>query len=138
MTTTLKLGIIGCGGIANGKHLPSLSKLEQVEMVAFGDIDLERAERAASQYGIEDAQVYENYKTLLEDRSIDVVHVCTPNSTHADISVAALEADKHVMCEKPMAKTTEEAKRRSEEHTSELQSRVDLVCRLLLERQDGD
>lgn len=111
MTTTLKLGIIGCGGIANGKHLPSLSKLEQVEMVAFCDIDLERAERAASQYGIEDAQVYENYKTLLEDRSIDVVHVCTPNSTHADISVAALEADKHVMCEKPMAKTTEEAKR---------------------------
>lgn len=110
MGEKLKVAIIGCGGIANGKHMPSLSKLEQVEMVAFCDIEVERAEKAAAQYGSEGAKVYEDYQELLKDDSIDVVHVCTPNSSHAEISIAAMEADKHVMCEKPMAKTTEEAK----------------------------
>ena len=110
MTKKLKVGIIGCGGIANGKHLPSLSKQKQVELVAFCDIIVERAEKAAKQYGVEDSLVVKDYKELLKDESIDVVHVCTPNSSHAEISIAALEAGKHVMCEKPMAKTTAEAK----------------------------
>lgn len=109
MGRTLKVAIIGCGGIANGKHMPSLSKVEQVEITAFCDIIRERAEEAAIKYGIVDAKVYENYKDLLLDSSIDVVHVCTPNISHAEISIAALEAGKHVMCEKPMAKTSEEA-----------------------------
>src|SRR5699024_1594542 len=111
MSDKLKVGIIGCGGIANGKHLPSLKKLEQVELAAFCDIVVERAEKAAVQYGNENAAVYENYQELLEDESIDVIHVCTPNNSHAEISIAALESGKHVMCEKPMAKTSEEAKR---------------------------
>ncbi|MFC5466319.1 Gfo/Idh/MocA family protein [Lederbergia graminis] len=110
MSEKLKVAIVGCGGIANGKHLPSLSKVEQVELVAFCDIEVDRAEKAAAQYGVADAKVYENYKELLEDASIDVVHVLTPNSSHAEISIAALEAGKHVMCEKPMAKTSEEAR----------------------------
>lgn len=110
MTKLLKIGIVGCGGIANGKHLPSLTKLKQVELVAFCDIEMERAEKAAKQYGIENARVYEDYKELLKDESIDVIHVLTPNSSHAEISIAAMEANKHVMCEKPMAKTAEEAK----------------------------
>ncbi|KRG12124.1 oxidoreductase [Virgibacillus soli] len=110
MSEKLKVAIVGCGGIANGKHMPSLSKLEQVEMVAFCDIIVEKAEEAAAKFGVEDAKVYEDYKELLADSSIDVVHVCTPNSSHAEISIAALESDKHVMCEKPMAKTSEEAK----------------------------
>ncbi len=107
----LKVGIIGCGGIANGKHMPALSKLDTVEMVAFCDIVRERAEEAAKKYGTEDAKVYSDYKELLSDKSIDVVHVCTPNKSHADISVDAMEAGKHVMCEKPMAKTSEGARR---------------------------
>jgi len=107
----LKVGIIGCGGIANGKHMPSLAKLETVEMIAFCDIIEERAEKAAKEFGTEDAKVYTDYLELLKDKSIDVIHVCTPNSSHADITVAALEADKHVMCEKPMAKTAEGARR---------------------------
>ncbi|WP_062108884.1 Gfo/Idh/MocA family protein [Bacillus niameyensis] len=110
MSEKLKVAIVGCGGIANGKHMPSLSKLEQVELVAFCDIVVERAERAAAKFGVEGAKVYEDYTELLKDGSIDVVHVCTPNSSHAEISIAALEADKHVMCEKPMAKTSEEAR----------------------------
>ena len=58
----IKVGIIGCGGIANGKHMPALKKLEDVEMVAFCDIIRERAEKAAKEYGTADAKVYEDYK----------------------------------------------------------------------------
>lgn len=107
----LKIGIVGCGGIANGKHMPSLAKLDNVEMVAFCDIIKERAEEAAKKFGTEGAKVYTDYKELIADKSIDVVHVCTPNKSHADISIFALEADKHVMCEKPMAKTAADARR---------------------------
>ncbi|MBC6296902.1 Gfo/Idh/MocA family oxidoreductase [Listeria sp. FSL L7-1517] len=107
---SLKVGIIGCGGIANGKHMPSLLKAEKAEMVAFCDIVLEKAEAAAEVFGGTNASVYTNYQDLLQDKSIDVIHVCTPNISHAEISIAALEAGKHVMCEKPMAKTTEEAR----------------------------
>ena len=95
----VKVGIIGCGGIANGKHMPSLHKLPNVEMVAFCDIVIERAEAAKAKYGTPDAKVYENYKDLLADESIEVVHVCTPNRSHSFITVDALDAGKHVMCE---------------------------------------
>lgn len=107
----LRAGIIGCGGIANGKHMPSLREQKNVEMVAFCDIVTEKAEKAAKEFGTEDAKVYSDYKKLLEDKSIDFVHVCTPNRSHADITVDALEAGKHVMCEKPMAKTAADARR---------------------------
>ncbi|MGW8118554.1 Gfo/Idh/MocA family protein [Staphylococcus xylosus] len=106
---TIKVGVIGCGGIANGKHLPSLAKIQEVSMVAFCDIDKIKAESAATRYGDENATVYEDYMELLKDDSIEVIHVCTPNNTHQEITVAALNASKHVMCEKPMAKTSEEA-----------------------------
>lgn len=107
----LKVGIIGCGGIANGKHMPSLYKLDSVEMVAFCDIVKERAEDAAKKYGTSDAFVCTDYKDLLNDKSIDVVHVCTPNKSHGFITVDALESGKHVMCEKPMAKTAADARK---------------------------
>jgi len=106
----VKVGIIGCGGIANGKHMPNLAKIKEVEMVAFCDIIEEKAVKAAAKFGTEDAKTYVDYKELLEDASIDVVHVCTPNRSHSFISVDAMEAGKHVMCEKPMAKTYADAK----------------------------
>lgn len=111
MDKKIRIGIIGCGGIANGKHMPSLKNLsDKVEMVAFCDIVPERAEKAAKEYGDENAKVYTDYKELLADKTIDVVHVCTPNRSHSFITIDALEAGKHVMCEKPMAKTYAEAK----------------------------
>lgn len=110
MDRIVKIGIIGCGGIANGKHMPSLKKIKNVQMVAFCDIIEERAVKAAEKYGVEGAKVYTDYKELLKDRDIEVVHVCTPNRSHAFISIDAMEAGKHVMCEKPMAKTYKEAK----------------------------
>ncbi|MEY2193853.1 Gfo/Idh/MocA family protein [Neobacillus sp. BF23-41] len=110
MTRNVKVAIIGCGGIANGKHLPSLAKLKNVELVAFCDVLVERAEKAAAEYGAPNAKIYEDYQELLLDKSIEVVHVLTPNDSHAEISVAALDSGKHVMCEKPMAKSSEEAR----------------------------
>ena len=107
----VRVGIIGCGGIANGKHMPALKKLPNVEMVAFCDIQLDRAEKAKKDYGTADAAVYEDYKKLLEDKTIDVVHVCTPNRSHSFITVDALHAGKDVMCEKPMAINSAEAKK---------------------------
>ncbi|MCI8387730.1 MAG: Gfo/Idh/MocA family oxidoreductase [Clostridiales bacterium] len=107
----VRVGIIGCGGIANGKHMPALKKVAEVEMVAFCDIIVERAEKAKKDYGTPDAKVYEDYKKLLEDKSIDVVHVLTPNRCHSFITVDALDAGKHVMCEKPMAINSVEAQK---------------------------
>ena len=111
MDRILKVGIIGCGGIANGKHMPSLQKIPNVEMVAFCDLIEERAQKAAAQYGTPDAKVYTDYKELLKDESIEVIHVLTPNREHADITVDSLYAGKHVMCEKPMAKNAADAQR---------------------------
>ena len=108
----LQIGIIGCGGIANQKHMPSLKLFpEMCEMVAFCDIKRKRAEKAAKEYGTPDAKVYTDYRELLKDPNIDAVHVLTPNVSHSPITVAAFEAGKHVMCEKPMAHNTEEAKK---------------------------
>lgn len=105
----IRAGIVGCGGIANGKHLPSIRATGEVELVAFCDIILERAQEACKTYGAEGAKVYEDYKELLKDDSIEAVYVCTPNRSHSFISIDALDAGKHVMCEKPMAKTYAEA-----------------------------
>lgn len=107
----LKIGIVGCGGIANGKHFPSLSKVPEAAMVSFCDIIKERAEDAAAKYGVEGATVYTDYKEMFAKEKLDVVHVLTPNRWHSEISVAALEAGFHVMCEKPMAINVAEAQK---------------------------
>ncbi len=107
----IKAGIVGCGGIAMGKHLPSATKAGGVKFTAFCDIIPERAEQAKKQYGSKDAAVYTDYKKLLADGSIDVIYVCTPNNSHCQITVDALESGKHVMCEKPMAVSYDEAKK---------------------------
>ena len=105
----LRVAIVGCGGIANGKHMPSLKTVAECEMVAFCDLVEERAVSAAKTYGIPGAKVCTDYMEIANDPTIDVVHVCTPNRSHSFISIAMLEAGKHVMCEKPMAKTAAEA-----------------------------
>ena len=110
MTDKLKVGIIGCGGIANQKHLPALSKQNnKCEIIAFCDIIPERANAACTKFGAEGAKVYATYQELIADSTIDLVHILTPNVTHCPITVAAFEAGKHVMCEKPMAHSTEDA-----------------------------
>ena len=108
----LQIGLIGIGGIANQKHMPSLSQMKDLcELVAFCDIIKERAEAGAKEFGAPGAKVYTDYKELLADDSIDVVHVLTPNVAHAQIVVDAFAAGKHVLCEKPMSHSSSEAQR---------------------------
>lgn len=107
-----KVGLIGCGGIANQKHLPALSNAsDRVEIVAFCDLIIERAQKAAEKYGAPGAVVCTDYHQLLAMSEIEIVYVLTPNVSHCELSVAALEAGKHVMCEKPMAANIEDAQK---------------------------
>ncbi|AJI23844.1 Gfo/Idh/MocA family oxidoreductase [Priestia megaterium] len=103
----VKIGVIGCGSIAQHRHLPEYKMNEQVELVAVCDINTERANSVAQQYGL---KAYTNYEELLASGTVEAVSVCTPNYLHAPISVAALNSGVHVLCEKPMATSEEEAK----------------------------
>lgn len=117
MAYRVKVGIIGCGGIANQKHFPALSgAADRVDIVAFCDLIPERAEESAKKYGAPGAKTYIDYRELLADPDIEIVHVLTPNVSHCEITVAALEAGKHVMCEKPMAATAKDAEKMMAAH----------------------
>lgn len=105
--TKVKVGVIGCGSIANHRHITEYAANPNVELVAFCDVLLERAEKAASKYG---GKAYQNYEDLLANEEVEAVSICTPNYLHAPISIAALNEKKHVLCEKPMATSEEEAR----------------------------
>ncbi|MCL2181232.1 MAG: Gfo/Idh/MocA family oxidoreductase [Treponema sp.] len=109
MGKKLKYGIVGCGGIAVGKHLPAIQKLDDVEITAFCDIIIERAEKANNEYSGGKGVVFKDYKALIKEE-LDAVIVLTPNNSHCEITVAALQAGKNVLCEKPMAVNYKEAK----------------------------
>lgn len=114
----LKIGLIGCGAIAMTKHLPALKRIKEIEINAFCDIIPEKAQKACEKFGTSDARVYTDYKEFLEKEKLDIVHVCTPNRSHSEISIAAMENDCHVMCEKPMAINEEEARKMLEASVS--------------------
>lgn len=103
-----KVGIIGCGGIMKGAHTPEYLTDRRVKVVAVCDIIPERAEFAKNKF-FPGAATYTDYKELLKDESIDFVDICTPNYLHSVIAVDALNAGKHVFCEKPDAVSVEEA-----------------------------
>jgi predicted dehydrogenase len=84
------------------RHIPEYAANPDAELAGYFDLNLERAEQLAHLYG---GKAFASYQDLLADPSIDAVSVCTANSSHAEISIAALRAGKHVLCEKPMATT---------------------------------
>lgn len=105
----LKYGIIGTGNIAMGKHLPGYAALNQdVEIVAACDINMNALDTAAKKFNI--PKITTDYKELLTMDEIDFVSICLPNYLHAPVAIEALNAGKHVHCEKPMAMNTDEAK----------------------------
>lgn len=101
----LRIGVIGCGKISQVRHLPEYADREDCRITALYDINLERARELAAQYG---AVAYESCEALLASGEVDAVSVCSANTTHAQIAIAALKAGKHVLCEKPMATTLED------------------------------
>ncbi|RAN89028.1 dehydrogenase [Bacillus sp. SRB_28] len=104
----LRIGIIGAGGIAQGRHIPAFVKLhEYCTITAIHDRNIERAKQIAETYNI--PYVFETYEEVFKE--VDAVCICTPNKFHAEISIAALQAGKHVLCEKPMALTAAECEK---------------------------
>ena len=100
-----RIGIIGCGKIAQVRHIPEYAENPYAELAAFYDLNTQRAAELAAQYG---GKAYESAEAMLADPAIDAVSVCVANHAHAPITIAALKAGKHVLCEKPMATTLEE------------------------------
>lgn len=107
MAEKIKVGIIGVGGISES-HISAYLSNPKVELYAFCDINRKRLEEMGKKYGI--TRLYDNKEEMLALKEIDAVSVCTWNSEHAPCTIAALNAGKHVLCEKPMAMNAEEAK----------------------------
>lgn len=106
----LRAGLIGTGTIAHSAHLPAMRYLHnEIELVAVADIRQDAAEAAVRDYGA--GRWYADYRELLERDDIDFVDICTPEFLHCEQVVAAAEAGKHILCEKPMAATVSEADR---------------------------
>lgn len=102
----IRVAVIGCGSIAKHRHIPEYAANPNVELAAFVDPVIERAEAYAEQYG---AKAFADYEAMLSEVKPDAVSVCTPNALHAPVSVAAANAGAHVLVEKPMAVSETEA-----------------------------
>lgn len=102
----IKVAVFGCGAIAQRRHIPEYAENQHVELVAFADPNLERAQEMVDLYG---GKAYASYEEILANEEIDAVSVCTPNYLHAPMTIAAANAGKHVLVEKPMACSIEEA-----------------------------
>lgn len=104
----LRWGILGSASIAKGSVIPGLQQSELNEVAAIASRDEEKAKQTADQLGI--PQAYASYEALLEDDSIDAVYIPLPNHLHREWTIRAAEAGKHILCEKPLALTEQEAR----------------------------
>ena len=102
MSDRLKVGIIGVGGIAR-THIPGWQASEHADLVAGSDIDEDVLAKWGQKHGVQ--KLVTDPEGLFADPDIDIIDVCTPNNYHAPLAIAALEAGKHVICEKPLAPT---------------------------------
>jgi predicted dehydrogenase len=105
---TIKAAVIGAGFIGPA-HVEALRRLGFVEVVALVDADLARAEQKAAALSI--PRAYQDYREMLKDPAIEVVHNCSPNNVHFEINSAILESGKHCLSEKPLAMTADQARR---------------------------
>ncbi|MGH7724603.1 MAG: Gfo/Idh/MocA family protein [Candidatus Eiseniibacteriota bacterium] len=105
----LKAALVGVGVAGQVSHIPAWKKLEGVELVALCDRDQEKALRVAQRFGVPVAT--SNFEDILADPEIDVVDVCTPNYLHAPLAIAALQSGKHVLVERPIARTAAETEK---------------------------
>ncbi len=106
----LKVGIIGVGGIS-GMHYRGYDKCEDAEVWAICDIKPDVLKAKAERYGVPAERCFLDHRELLKLKELDAVSVCTPNKSHCEITVNALKAGKHVLCEKPIARNAREGKK---------------------------
>ena len=101
----LKVGIVGVGGIAR-THIPGWQASADADLVAGSDISEEVLQRFGEENGVD--KLHADPEALFSDPDIDIIDICTPNMYHAPLAIAALEAGKHVICEKPLAPTPDD------------------------------
>ena len=106
---TLRWGVLSTANIGIDKVIPAMAAAARCEVVAIASRDLGRAEAAASGLGI--ARAFGAYEDLLADPDVDAVYIPLPNHLHAEWTIAAARAGKHVLCEKPLAMTAADAER---------------------------
>ena len=109
MQTPIRLGLIGCGGIVQLQHLPTLCELDTVRIVALADPDDGNLAKVGATTGVPLAQRYADYRDMLAQAALDAVLIATPHHLHAEQVIAASEAGCTVISEKPMATSLEEA-----------------------------
>jgi len=105
--TRIRVGVVGAG-FAGSTHIQALRRLPQVEVVALADQSTDQARASATKLGV--ARSYGDYRQMLRDEPLDAVHNCTPNKTHAEVTLAAMDANLHVVSEKPLGMDSEEAR----------------------------
>ena len=104
----VRVGIIGCGKIAQVRHIPEYMDNVHAEIAGYYDFNHEWAKGLAEKYG---GKAYQTVDDLLADSNIDAISVCAANNAHAELTIKALDAGKHVLCEKPMAVTLEDCEK---------------------------
>ena len=111
MEKILRAAFIGCGAIAQKKHLPLSAKDEHIRICVLYNPTRETAELCKSQFGGPDCSIANTVNEIYDRDDIDLVFICSPNDSHASYSISALESGKHVICEKPMAISSTDAKK---------------------------
>ena len=102
----IRVGVIGAG--VGALHLAAYTEMPRVEMIALAGLDDDRVRRVAEEYHV--PQTFRDYEDLLAAPGIDAVSICLPNALHAPVTIAALRAGKHVLVEKPLARTAAEGR----------------------------
>jgi predicted dehydrogenase len=105
----VKVGVVGCGGVAQIIHLPILKKLKNVEVVALCDIDIRKASIIANRFGVNN--LYDDIEDMFAKHQLDAVFILTPNNMHLPMSLIALRNGAHLFIEKPAGRTQREAQR---------------------------
>jgi predicted dehydrogenase len=108
-TEQIKVGIIGVG--IGQAHIKGYAKVPRAKVVALCDVNTERAAQVAKSCGLEGVQIFADHREMLDSSAVDAVSVCVPNSLHRPIAVDALNAGKHVLCEKPLAMNARDAQK---------------------------
>lgn len=105
----VKIGVVGCGGVAQIIHLPILARLKEAEISALCDIDIRKASIIANRFGV--SNIYDDIEAMLTRHKLDAVFILTPNNMHLPMSFIALKHGAHLFIEKPAARNQKEAQR---------------------------
>jgi len=105
----VKIGVIGCGTVAETCHLPAVKGIPAIRVKALADVNEEQASQIAENFGLKDVSIFSDHRQLLKDSDIDAVWILTPPKLHAQMVADAIKCDKHVLCEKPFVTSMGEA-----------------------------